>query len=846
MTLSTTTSRVQYPGAGSVGPFAIPFRFTAGTDLLVTKRSSAGVETTLTHGTHFTVTGAQNATGTLTLVSALAVGETLTIRRAPALTQATSIRNQGSYFPATIEDEFDHLVMQMQKLQDQLDRSFGVKETYDPASLTLRVKPETGKVLGWSSSSELTNMTLDASAVALPGNGRTVSTLSAYLSNNAVFNPKDYGATGDGVTDDRAAIVACDLAAVAAGGAAVVFYRGTYLVLTDLTFTSPVVMLPGAILKSGASTTEIVFGAALGFQAHLHKCFEFTLGTAWATATAYVVDDIRSRNGLNYRCISNHNSDAATEPGLGADWADRWAVHPPIRFSDGSVDAVRPEWWGGKADAAADNRVAFWLAIESVGQAGFPNQNGVMQLTNGRYDIDFTNGAIHIPQNTWVRGVAQTRYGGTRINYEGTGLLGFFFPGGGNGGAGFEGGGMENVTIVGGVANAVAVKVHRSNTRFTHFGVEGFTGAVGIELDDDPDGVSAGNPFDTHIVDLYIRCWTGAASTLQYGVRAKNNFNASSIRRFQIAGCSVAGIAIEHAVTYTLADGNVETNISGTDAAVGILIGGAAGTPVGGAIRDVYGERNDGCNVKVQRCRGLIIENLYSDGLTGAVSGDNQYSIQIVDASGNSSNVQRVTIIGGDMSRAAVADVLIDGTRSVEFKARPKLLSEGTLGAAWATATAYAVGDLRSRNSLNYTAMVAHVSAADTEPGVGANWATVWRRSPRPIAIANNGGFVKDYPLSTGSIVNNGVFSFSEADIGLNHGMLTIKSNDEAEPAVTFFLRGGSGQADEYLDPTAIASAAQGTANSINVYYSGGYKIENRRGGARTFVLYWQPNETVP
>jgi hypothetical protein len=45
---------------------------------------------------------------------------------------------------------------------------------------------------------------------------------------------------------------------------------------------------------------------------------------------------------------------------------------------------------------------------------------------------------------------------------------------------------------------------------------------------------------------------------------------------------------------------------------------------------------------------------------------------------------------------------------------------------AWATATVYTVGDLRSSGGVNYYATAAHTSGATTEPGVGASWQTAW------------------------------------------------------------------------------------------------------------------------
>jgi hypothetical protein len=54
----------------------------------------------------------------------------------------------------------------------------------------------------------------------------------------------------------------------------------------------------------------------------------------------------------------------------------------------------------------------------------------------------------------------------------------------------------------------------------------------------------------------------------------------------------------------------------------------------------------------------------------------------------------------------------------------PLLAEKG--GVAWMTGTEYAAGTMVSVGTVAYVASSAHTSAAATEPGVGANWETVW------------------------------------------------------------------------------------------------------------------------
>lgn len=318
MTIASTTSRSSYPGAGA-GPFAYPFQVNVETDLLVTKRSALGAETTLNWPADFTVTGVKNAGGgTITLTLALVAGETVVIRRAPALTQATSIRNQGSYFASVHEDEFDRLVMQLQSLQDQVARSIKVNESIDPAVSQVKVEATLGSVLVGTGTGYAPSSLVTPTGVALPP-GRTVATLSGYLANNAIYNVKDFGAVGDGATNDAAAIQA----AINAASLTAPFTGGRVFlphptVSYNLGTTTLNISVHGILLEASDRTTYLKYsgvGYAISFSIpganQQHRCGIENLGVL-VTSSAGSCVYAKSPYGFEIRGSYFENTNSLT------------------------------------------------------------------------------------------------------------------------------------------------------------------------------------------------------------------------------------------------------------------------------------------------------------------------------------------------------------------------------------------------------------------------------------------------------------------------------------------------------------------------------------------------------
>lgn len=124
MTVSNTTSVVQYTGNGVTVNWPTGYRFFRNTDLVLTKRSSSGVTTLLTLNTDYSVSGADAPQGgTVTTTSPIGAGELLTVARVLTAQQLTDLRNQGNYFAEIHEDVFDYLTMLIQQTGESDSRA---------------------------------------------------------------------------------------------------------------------------------------------------------------------------------------------------------------------------------------------------------------------------------------------------------------------------------------------------------------------------------------------------------------------------------------------------------------------------------------------------------------------------------------------------------------------------------------------------------------------------------------------------------------------------------------------------------------------------------------------------
>ena len=206
--------RVQYAGDGARSSFDMPFPVLASDDLLVFVDDQPA--------TGFAITGLGMPTATVTFLEPPAAGSTLTLLRRTEGIRETEFVDGGPFRAAAINAELDRIMMLIQENREEHNRALRAHAFEGELDFCLPpVAQRANHLLGFDSSgrpmvfgqSELP-ISGDASGqlVTLAG-ATTARALGEHLA--AVVNVRDFGAIGDGVSDDTAAFQAALTAAQA-------------------------------------------------------------------------------------------------------------------------------------------------------------------------------------------------------------------------------------------------------------------------------------------------------------------------------------------------------------------------------------------------------------------------------------------------------------------------------------------------------------------------------------------------------------------------------------------------------------------------------------------------------
>lgn len=164
MAISSDTRKAgPFSGNGVTVAFPFAFKVFEEGDLLVVHADANDVETELVLGSDFTVElnfdQDNDPGGTVTMVTAPADGEKLTITSDVPARQPLVLTNNGGFYPRVINDAFDRITIIAQQLIEQMGRAIKlpISSTADP---TLP-EPQANAVLTWNSTGDgFTNVSL--------------------------------------------------------------------------------------------------------------------------------------------------------------------------------------------------------------------------------------------------------------------------------------------------------------------------------------------------------------------------------------------------------------------------------------------------------------------------------------------------------------------------------------------------------------------------------------------------------------------------------------------------------------------------------------------------------------
>ena len=238
--------RVQYVADGTQSVFAFPFPIFSATDLECLVNGER-------RETGFTIDGAGlSEGGGVTFATVPAAGTRVTLRRRMRVQRVTDFQPNGLLRADTLNDELDYQVAALQELRDELGSSLRADPSDPPTGLMLPARGgRANRVLGFDSTGAIALFDRTGQ-VSAPFPGAVPRTVEEKLAET--LSARDFGAVGDGVTDDGPALQAA-MNAAAASGAHLLIGEGTHRTTMPL-------LLPGAAAGLTMRGTILYAGAA--------------------------------------------------------------------------------------------------------------------------------------------------------------------------------------------------------------------------------------------------------------------------------------------------------------------------------------------------------------------------------------------------------------------------------------------------------------------------------------------------------------------------------------------------------------------------------------------------------
>lgn len=252
MAVQSDTSRIQYAGNNStVTSYAVPFVFLENSHLQAIARTSAGVESAVALTNH---TGAGDVNGgTVRTAVAVPVASTLTIFRVVPATQTTQYQEGGDFPAASHERALDKLTTIAQQLNRKVGSAIRLSEATQLPDLNppLTNQQHILSSVGGAAPSWQALPSLSIGPVIATGSTTARSVQDRFAD---VVNVKDFGAIGDGVADDTAALNS--FFSACAGKVGDLGSGLTFLFSGQLSIPANVALRGDSILRSNGTTVS--------------------------------------------------------------------------------------------------------------------------------------------------------------------------------------------------------------------------------------------------------------------------------------------------------------------------------------------------------------------------------------------------------------------------------------------------------------------------------------------------------------------------------------------------------------------------------------------------------------
>ena len=157
MTVSSLNVKNSYNGDNTTTSFSFTFPIHSAAELQVIERSSLGTETVKTLNTDYTLVDNGASGGTITFGTAPANGVTIVLLRNTSLTQEVDYVSNDPFPAETHEGALDKLTLQVQEVQEEVDRSLKLSRTntMNSTEFTVSSTDRSGKILGFDTNGEL-------------------------------------------------------------------------------------------------------------------------------------------------------------------------------------------------------------------------------------------------------------------------------------------------------------------------------------------------------------------------------------------------------------------------------------------------------------------------------------------------------------------------------------------------------------------------------------------------------------------------------------------------------------------------------------------------------------------